>query len=142
MEQLVIILSLWLTANFDLPPAAELPHVVQMPSEQIAAIHYGNANDGRTNAADFLGAYDSRTETIYLREGWSPGSVADVSVLVHELVHHLQHRADLRYSCPQAREALAYEAQARWLALFGDDLESAFALDRMSIKLKTQCLPH
>ena len=52
-----------------------------------------------------------------------------MSVLVHEMVHHIESQGNLKYKCPQALEKLAYAAQARWLAGFGLTLESEFAVD-------------
>jgi hypothetical protein len=34
-----------------------------------------------------------------------------LSVLVHEMVHHLQASADMRFACPAEREAVAYRAE-------------------------------
>jgi hypothetical protein len=62
-----------------------------------------------------------------------------LSVLVHEIVHYLQDVAQLRYSCPQEREALAYEAQERWLGLFGTSLEAEFDIDRLTLLVTTRC---
>ena len=78
--------------------------------------------------------------TIYLAEGWTGLSHADLSVLVHEMVHHMQNLAGLKYHCPQEREKLAYAAQARWLALVGHSLEQDFELDGFSLLFKTRCL--
>jgi hypothetical protein len=135
IEPIVIVLLLWLSANLGLPLVSEVPRVVRVPAPKIAAIHVGRS--GGTNLPDVVGAYDTRTGTIYLRHDWNPRSAVDVSVLVH----HVQHRAGLRYECPQAREKLAFEAQARWLALVGEDLQSAFGLDLLTLKLRTQCGP-
>lgn len=140
IEPTVIVLLLWLSANLGLPQVSEVPRVVRVPAPEIAAIHLGRP--GGTNLPDVVGAYDTRTGTIYLRHDWNPRSAVDVSVLVHELVHHVQHRAGFRYECPQAREKLAFEAQARWLALVGEDLQSAFGLDPLTLKLRTQCGLH
>jgi hypothetical protein len=46
-------------------------------------------------------------------------------------------RAD--HACPQEREKLAYQAQERWLPLFGHSLEADFELDGFSLLGKTQC---
>ena len=64
---------------------------------------------------------------------------AEVSVLVHEVVHHLQTSAKLTYECPAARERLAYAAQEKWLGLFGRSLESDFEIDAFTLKVSTMC---
>ena len=50
-----------------------------------------------------------------------------------------QNMLGLKYECPQAREALAYRAQDRWLGLFGRDLATDFDLDPFSLLVKTKC---
>lgn len=74
---------------------------------------------------------------IYLIEGWTGRTPADLSVLVHEMVHHFQYKLGLKHECPQDREKLAYAAQDRWLHLFGHSLESDFELDGFSVIVKT-----
>ena len=86
-----------------------------------------------------MAVYSDATQTIYLPEGWTGRSPAELSVLVHELVHHVQNVAGLKYACPQEREKLAYEAQERWLGLFGHSLERDFELDGFSLLVKTRC---
>ena len=66
-------------------------------------------------------------------------AAADLSVLVHEMVHHLQNIGGIRYECPAAREQLAYLAQDKWLGLFGQDLEHAFEIDKFTLKVSTSC---
>ena len=66
--------------------------------------------------------------------------MADISVLVHEMVHHLQRRADRKFACSGQREVAAYRAQERFLGLFGKSLQGTFALDPMALKLMTTCL--
>ena len=61
-------------------------------------------------------------------------------MLVHEMVHHIQNRAKLKYACPEQREKLAYEAQERWLARFGPSLESEFELDPFTRLLHVNCM--
>jgi Mlc titration factor MtfA (ptsG expression regulator) len=62
-----------------------------------------------------------------------------VSVLVHEMVHHLQNMAGTTYGCPAAREKLAYAAQQKWLAQAGQDFFEAFETDPMTLLVRTSC---
>ena len=89
---------------------------------------------------DTLAVYIDGAEIIYLIEGWTGRTPADLSVLVHEMVHHFQYKLGLKHECPQDREKLAYAAQDRWLHLFGHSLESDFELDGFSVLVKTYCL--
>jgi hypothetical protein len=61
-------------------------------------------------------------------------------VLAHELVHHIQNMSGEKFDCPQAREALAYRAQLRWLELFGKTLEDEFEIDPMTVLVRTRCM--
>ena len=96
----------------------------------------GRADSGRETVA----VYDSTERTIYLPEDWKGESPAEVSILVHEMVHHLQTLAGTKFECPQAREQLAYAAQQRWLGLFGHNLEDDFQLDPFTLLVTTRCM--
>src|SRR5262249_46391603 len=97
-------------------------------------------NDRASSAQpDTIAIYYDATRTIYLPEGWTGDTPAELSVLVHEVVHHFQNVLRLKYECPQEREKLAYIAQDRCLALFGHSLESDFHMDAFSLLVKTRC---
>jgi hypothetical protein len=66
------------------------------------------------------GYYDPSSATIYLFEPWSVLNPYDVSVLLHELVHHRQHSLP-HWECPNAQERPAYRLQDHWLRERGLD---------------------
>ena len=138
MNELVAVLVLWLSVTFGLPETNEFPEVRFTHPAELTVIRYGHPL-ARVRA-DVVALYHDRSETILLSEGWDSSSPADVSVLVHELVHHLQNKAGRKYRCPEARERLAYAAQVRWLALLGRNLKDEFGIDAMTLKLRTTCL--
>jgi hypothetical protein len=74
-----------------------------------------------------------------LPEDWEGHSPAELSILVHETVHHLQNVGGLKFECAQEREQLAYEAQERWLTLFGRNLLVDFGIDKFSLLVKSKC---
>ena len=153
MEALVTAIMLWLSANFDLPAQSEQPQIKIVSATEIVAQRYGaispekrrevlalaknaaSANKGR----EVVAIYDDTSKTIMLPEGWTGSTPAELSVLVHELVHHLQRVSDLKYECPGAREALAYSAQDKWLGLFGLSLSKEFDIDAFTLKVSTTC---
>ena len=137
MTDLIHVITIWLSVTFGLPAAPNIPDVQQLPPDQIATMRYGDSVKG---GHDVEAVYDPSTQTIILRHDWDSRSVAAVSVLVHEMVHHLQYSASLHFQCAGEREELAYTAQQRWLQLFGQDLESTFNIDAMTLKLRTSCL--
>jgi len=127
-----------------------MPKIGFMAPARIAALYYrGLLGEQRTVAinsrampdggSEIMAVYEPALETIYLPEGWRGTTPAEMSVLVHELVHHLQYRAQLKFACPQEREKVAYAAQARWLEQFGRSLFSEFETDPMTLLLRTNC---
>lgn len=144
----------WLSENFGLPATADLARVELVSAAKMSAVRTrgqdsGKAAASRTRAAraphsapeaEVDALYEDASRTIYLHDAWTGSTPAEVSILVHELVHHLQNVAGLTYECPQAREALAYEAQGRWLVRSGRDLMNEFQLDPMTLLVRTKCM--
>lgn len=151
-QPLLAAIEAWLAYHFDLPSSKRHPRVELVPPAKIAALRYqGFFPNSRTERAanghsaappdgDVVAVYSDATQTIYLAEGWTGTTPAELSVLVHEMVHHLQNVRGLKYQCPQEREKLAYMAQDRWLGLFGHSLERDFELDGFSVLVKTRCI--
>ena len=50
-----------------------------------------------------------------------------------------QNKAGLTYACAGEREKLAYEAQEKWLGLFGRTLQGEFEIDPFTLKISTTC---
>jgi len=148
-EALLTAIERWLSSEFALSAVHEHPIIEFAPPAKIAALFAGLLSDPRAQVApndrassaadDTVAVYYDARRTIYLLEGWTGGSPAEMSVLVHEMVHHFQNVLGLKYDCPQDREKLAYLAQERWLALFGHSLESDFHIDPFSLLVKTKC---
>lgn len=154
MEPLLTAIVLWLSANFNLPATFNYPRVEFVPSIQMATLRYKGLLSARTREAmalaeqpihaeqvrQVVAVYNDHDKTIYLPNGWTGRTPAELSMLVHEMVHHLQNAAGLKYECPQAREKLAYEAQSKWLDLFGLNLENELDIDPLALIVSTQCL--
>jgi hypothetical protein len=152
MQTLLTVIVAWLSINFGLPSTHDFPKVEIVSPMKIAALraggmvssgtlHIASTREVDTGLTDeVVAVYEDRSRTIYLPHGWSAASPAEVSVLVHEMVHHLQNVAKAKYDCPAAREKLAYAAQNEWLKLFGSDLQQQFQIDPMTILVKTNCM--
>lgn len=152
-EVLLRELSIWLASEFDLPLVDELPAIEMVPSQampslfRLAVQSYGDlaskvagsALEGQTSET-VLAFYRTDTETIYLPSDWQISDVKGMSILVHEFVHHIQHKAGMRFFCPAAREKVAFEAQERWLAMNGRSLEEDFGIDAFTLLVRTGCL--
>lgn len=138
MKELLSVIAVWLSVSFGLPHVEDHPSVRTLPPQVLSEIRYGSIDVARRR--EVLAIYDERQQTIFLSEGWMSHDPGDVSILVHEMVHHLQSKAGLTFPCIAARERLAYEAQARWLDLFGLTLEGEFSIDAMTLKVAAGCM--
>ena len=148
--QQITAMETWVSNQFDLPTMHEHPRIEFAPPAKIASLRFTDLlsdpgaqvepnNRAPSAQHDTIAIYDDATRTIYLPEGWSGSTPAELSVLVHEMVHHFQNLLGLKHECPQGREKLAYIAQDRWLGLFGHSLADDFALDPFSLFVKTTC---
>jgi len=149
-DQSLTAMETWVSRQLDLPAIHEHPTIGFASPAKIASLRFTGLlsdpgaqlapNDRASSAQqDTIAIYYDAARTIYLPEGWTGGTPAELSVLVHEVVHHFQNVLSLKYECPQEREKLAYIAQDRWLALFGHSLEGDFHMDAFSLLVKTRC---
>jgi len=150
MNQLMMYLMAWLVLNSELPTITEYPRIQFVAGGKISEARINRVKDyvghdgtpliseGASN--NIVSFYDDRTRTIFLQEGWSSTRPTEMSVLVHELVHHIQNIAKIDYLCAAEREQPAYAAQRKWLSLFGKTLEGEFGIDSASLLLRTKCV--
>lgn len=131
----------WLSAEFSLPEMNELPAVAFVSKRRMIALRFRDVPSDRWAAhqADIVAVYDDEARTIYLPDGWTGKTAAELSVLVHEMVHHLQNLSGQKFACLEERENMAYRAQARWLGLSGGNLEKDFGVDPFTVLARTTC---
>ena len=138
----------WLPLHFDLPAINERPAVGLASRSKLARLRASDRHSSqgfvkdkeRVGQREVVALYDDATRTILLADDWVGTSPADRSVLVHELVHHVQNVGKLKFDCPQAREKLAYLAQDKWLQQFGTSLEDEFDVDMFTVLISSTCL--
>jgi hypothetical protein len=143
----------WLAANFDLPEIHDYPQIEFAPPAKLVAMRYkgklpeawreDSIRDPAVQAVihrEVVAVYNDATRTIFLPESWSGKTAAEKSILVHEMVHHVQNLAGLRFECPAAREKTAYEAQSEWLKREGLDLEKEFEIDMLTLIVSSACM--
>jgi hypothetical protein len=141
----------WISANFGLPPNYSHPSIDLVPPAEITFLRYKAFTPAQreilqtemtqpSNSREVVAVYDDLTKTIFLPDTWKGETAADLSVLVHEMVHHLQNSAGKKYNCAGAREGLAYAAQDKWLHLFGRSLSTEFQIDAFTLSVSTACL--
>jgi hypothetical protein len=98
-------LAQWIADNSDLAPMRKAPEI------KIVTPEYINKLGGRVSrGAEVYGAY--AFGVVYLRTDFVPGR--SDSILLHELVHHLQSEQNIKYECRQQRERLAYQLQSKY----------------------------
>jgi hypothetical protein len=140
----------WLASNFDLP-AIKVRPVIKFASKMELAMmtardraHFQGLPQAEAldqlNQRPVLALYDNTSKTIFLPDDWIGTSPVDQSVLVHEMVHHIQNLAELKFECPMAREKLAYLAQDKWLGRFGTSLEREFDVDMFTVLISSACV--
>ena len=136
MSALLALIVTWLALNFEVPANYIQPQIKFLSNAEIYQTRYGANNPGHWPVTS---VYDSLNDSILLPRDWTAVSPADVSILVHEMVHHLQKKAGLKYGCSEEREAVAYAAQEKWLNQNGTDLKQEFGFDAFTVKILTTC---
>lgn len=141
----------WISNIFDLPDMQTLPAIRRIPSEKLALLSGTSiASDRLPDTAvmhqrsvhEMVARYDYAKKTIYLSAGWNGSTPAEMSMLVHLMAHHFQNVGGRKYfDCAEERNALPYEAQERWLGLYGGSLREDFGIDQAELMLITQCMP-
>ena len=134
--------AIWVGAKLGEPVPTSLPRIVFKPVGQISALRfkqYASEKMQQQGQQNTISIYDSRDKIIYLPETWNGATAADLSVLVHELVHHFQEMNQTKFNCEAQREAKAYELQEKWLRLFGVSLEEEFQIDPFTLLVRTSC---
>lgn len=140
--QLLEALAIWVGAKLGQPVPSALPRLVFKPNSQVAALRLKQHTSElvqQQGRPSIISIYDAREKIIYLDESWSGATAADLSVLVHELVHHFQEADKTKFECDAAREAKAFELQEKWLRLFGESLEEEFQIDPFTLLVRTSC---
>jgi hypothetical protein len=96
----------WLSSELDLPSIEEPPTVRFVPPHRMADLRHRDVSADRWDSGSdsarlhrsgerpiIIAVYDDDARTIYLPEGWSGHTPAELSELVHEMVHHIQNVA-------------------------------------------------
>lgn len=149
-ENLLDEIASWLSSNFDLPAIKDRPNIEFASNTKLTTMRAADrahwqrftADEGGDQSAQrrIVALYENSSKTIFLPDDWIGTSPTDQSVLVHEMVHHLQNLAKLKFECPMAREKVAYMAQDKWLGRFGTSLEKEFDVDMFTVLISSACM--
>jgi hypothetical protein len=102
----------------------ETPPIRLIPYAELAEKYGEKPTDFHVEAL-----YSEQDRTVYLHDGWRADDLRDRSMLLHELVHHLQYLNHVKVTCESEYEFQAFKLQAKWLSEQG--LE--YPLDLMDI---------
>jgi hypothetical protein len=131
----------WVAGELGQPLPAALPAVGFAEPDAMAGLRAPGGVTQPGAGFDVIAVYDTIARTIYLPVGWTGDTPEALSVLVHEMVHHLQAASGARFACPAAREKAAFALQDRFLHRFGRDLETAFGTNALFLLVATNCMP-
>jgi hypothetical protein len=135
VKDLVIAILAWIAVQLGVqPPVA--PQIEFASPQQMAQLAYGSCQPTLPVTA----LYDRKTHTVYLDKGWQPDDLRNQSILLHELVHHVQESHQFPYPCMAAREGAAYSLQVKWLREHGvADPFSLLNINEITILLASAC---
>ena len=131
MKEIIFALMVWIGSQTGFP-VPELPNVLSITPSEMRNLMFEcdklkMENDPMYNtlciidpdpsAIDVIAVYDHESSTIYLPIYFDENNMAHRAILLHELIHHLQYKAnyDKRVRCKEMLEKQAYNLTDKWL---------------------------
>ena len=139
MESFVLGLMVWISSVSGLPLSEDTPEITRVEPAEIARLANGPGVADPDVESGYLALYHADSGTVLLRSDWDRQSLRDRSILVHELVHHLQAAAGRDYVCRGAMEREAYDIQAAWLEARGAELLEVMNMNGLFLYAVTRC---
>ena len=128
MSKIISIMMVWISiqTGFVVPDA---PSIVYKTPLEIKLYAYGCYDDPIPEGNDDIcnnntevagtpkALYDPKIKTILVAHGFKPDTILNQSILLHELIHHLQfsNKYDKEIECAGKLEEQAYTLQDKWL---------------------------
>ena len=114
------------------------PPIQSVPGSQLRNMYFGSVQ--LIKGVQPLALYSRTQHVIYLTDTWNPERLLDRSILLHELVHHLQITNGVKLACPGAYEAQAYRLQIDWLRDQGvQDPYKFLNIEKAAISALSEC---
>ena len=111
MKSVIAALMLWISANTNYQTNFNPPRIVQMSQAALEQKYYqGKANDSHLHAF-----YSPLNETIYINKEFDVNDPFNQSILLHEILHHVQFKNGVKYRCIAELEQEAYPLQQQYL---------------------------
>ena len=144
---------LWVTTVTGYPMPEKLPIIKHAPPSEIYYRQYRCdaptkhtkekcENRDPEEAEKTLAIYNHHTDTIYLKAGLKDMFSKNIyeSILVHELVHHMQYESGAEFNCLGEYEEDAYEIQNKFLLSSGEkDVMDSLKLNGLFLMMIFQC---
>jgi len=134
MKALLVALMIWIGGVTGMSPR-EPPAIEYWTPAAMREATYPNL--APENTLTVVALYDRARKTMILPEGWVPDNAYNLSILVHELTHHMQ--GDKEYPCPGAKESEAYDVQRRWLESMASDFHDTTHIGPLALMMLTDC---
>ncbi len=132
----------WIGANSPLPVPDTIPNVVQIDSAALACLleYIEPCDETKLDKTQVWYAYyrppfGQDRGLIVVADHVDLESMEGHSVLLHELVHHMQTAAKQTYDI----ECQAYALEQQWLQERGSSLQKAFDMDEMYALIVVTC---
>jgi hypothetical protein len=141
MNIAVLMLSMlvWINAQLG-TTVSELPRVEYRSSQVLFNMLYPNVEYEEKHKDEVLGIY--LPDLILLDEDFDSTDLWQQSILLHELVHHVQEFAGIEFDCLPHYEKQAILAQQDWLAGVGiniwDHLDPLYTIARITCYMPDQ----
>jgi Domain of unknown function (DUF6647) len=108
----IIDLMAWIGARTEWV-VQEPPSICYVTNAQLEEMADGKEKESKHLTINAL--YAPKSHVVYLSENWNPGDLRDRSLLLHELVHHLQTLNHVEAPCLAKNELQAFQLQLAWL---------------------------
>ena len=97
--------------------SVSVPRIEVRSSRDLATLFFGNP-EGYEGVRP-LALYARDQHILFLADELALDNLLDQSILLHELVHHMQVSNDIDFDCREVTERQAYRLQADWLREHG-----------------------
>ena len=148
MKGLLLTLNLFISTYTSLPMLDTYPTVTLLPQIEMHWMFLGCKGEDKwlepscrkkKNSFTPVGLYDAVSQKIYISKEFKKKSTKEAfnSVILHELVHHLQNQVGLlndKKSCRGRHEVQAYRLQQRYLEKHGQDFYKSININELFIR--------
>jgi hypothetical protein len=134
MKSVIAAMLLWIGANTSYDVDLVSPHIELLPKAELEQKYSEQKIYGELH-----GFYSAETNTIYLPDTFNIHDAWQKGVLLHELIHYVQDKNNLKVQCYKEYEREAYPLQQKYLLeMHGLN----WNYDEMWYKLISTCTPY